>query len=227
MKKYIERILQDTQAVLFDLDGTLVDSMWMWKNIDIEYLGRFGIPYQEGLQQQIEGMSFSETALYFKEHFQIPDSIQQMKDDWNAMALHKYTHEVFLKPGAERFLKELKKRGIQTGIATSNSKELVTAVMDSLGIHDKIDTVVTGCEVSHGKPSPDIYLEAAKRLGAQQSRCVVFEDIVPGIMAGKAAGMYVFAVEDPYSSQFWEQKKAQADDYIRDYRDFFIDPAAE
>jgi 16S rRNA pseudouridine516 synthase len=206
MKKYIEQILQDTRAVLFDLDGTLVDSMWMWKNIDIEYLGRFGIPYQEGLQQQIEGMSFSETALYFKEHFQIPDSIQQMKDDWNAMALHKYTHEVFLKPGAE---------------------ELVTAVMDSLGIHDKIDTVVTGCEVSHGKPSPDIYLEAAKRLGAQQSRCLVFEDIIPGIMAGKAAGMYVFAVEDPYSSQFWEQKKAQADDYIRDYRDFFIDPAAE
>ncbi len=221
MRKYIEDILAETQAVLFDLDGTLVDSMWIWKSIDIEYLGRFGISYQEGLQQQIEGMSFSETALYFKEHFQIPDSIDQMKSDWNAMAYDKYSREVPFKPGAERFLEELKARGIKVGIATSNSIELVGAVLDALGAREMIDTVVTGCEVAHGKPSPDIYLEAASRLRAQTSRCLVFEDIIPGIQAAKAAGMYVFSVEDPYSEQFRKQKRAQADGYIRDYMDFF------
>lgn len=221
MRKYIEDILEETQAVLFDLDGTLVDSMWIWKSIDIEYLGRFGIAYQEGLQQEIEGMSFSETAMYFKEHFQIPDSIEQMKSDWNAMAVDKYSHEVPFKPGAERFLDELKKRGIKIGIATSNSAELVKAVLNALGVREQIDTVVTGCEVAHGKPSPDIYIEAAKRLGAEYAHCLVFEDIIPGIQAAKAAGMCVFSVEDPYSEQFREQKMAQADGYIQDYRDFF------
>lgn len=221
MRKYIEEMLENTQAVLFDLDGTLVDSMWIWKSIDIEYLGRFGIAYREGLQQDIEGMSFSETAAYFKERFQIPDSIEQMKKDWNAMAVDKYSHEVPLKPGAARFLDELKKRGIRVGIATSNSAELVAAVLNALDVREQIDTVVTGCEVAHGKPSPDIYLEAGKRLGAEYAHCLVFEDIVPGIQAAKAAGMYVFAVEDPYSEQFREQKMAQADGYIRDYRDFF------
>lgn len=221
MKKNIEDLLEDIQAVLFDLDGTLVDSMWIWKSIDIEYLGRFGIAYQEGLQQKIEGMSFSETAVYFKEHFRIPDSIEQMKRDWNAMAVDKYTHEVPLKPGAARFLDELKRRGIKMGIATSNSTELVMAVLNALDIRKQIDTVVTGCEVAHGKPSPDIYLEAAKRLGVECAHCLVFEDIVPGIQAARAAGMYVFSVEDPYSVQFREQKMAQANGYIQDYRDFF------
>lgn len=221
MREHIEKILENMQAVLFDLDGTLVDSMWMWKSIDIEYLGRFGIPYQEGLQQAIEGMSFSETAAYFKEHFQIPDSIDQMKDDWNTMAFEKYAHEVPLKPGAAQFLDELKRRGIKVGIATSNSIKLVMTVLEALGIGEQIDTVVTGCEVAHGKPSPDIYLEAADRLGAEYGRCLVFEDIVPGIQAARAAGMYVFCVEDSYSEQFREQKMEQANDYINDYRDFF------
>ena len=71
-------MLKNINAVLFDLDGSLVDSMWIWKDIDREYLGRFNIPLPEDLQSSIEGMSFSETAVYFKEHFPIPDSIEQM-----------------------------------------------------------------------------------------------------------------------------------------------------
>ena len=72
---------KDKKAVIFDLDGTLVDSMWMWYDIDVEYLARFGITIPEGLQAAIEGMSFSETAVYFKERFQIPDSLEKMKND--------------------------------------------------------------------------------------------------------------------------------------------------
>ena len=72
-------MLKDIEAVLFDLDGSLVDSMWIWRDIDIEYLGKFGIPLPEKLQADIEGMSFTETAAYFKERFQIPDSVEQMK----------------------------------------------------------------------------------------------------------------------------------------------------
>lgn len=114
-------MLDEIQAVIFDLDGTLVDSMWMWKDIDIEYLGQFGISVPETLQQEIEGMSFTETAVYFKETFQIPKSTEEIKEDWYEMAYEKYAHQVPLKEGAMGFLKFLRKRGIRTGIATSLS----------------------------------------------------------------------------------------------------------
>ena len=79
--------LREADAVLFDLDGTLVDSMWMWKEIDIEYLGRFGYTCPPDLQKIIEGMSFSETAEYFKSCFRIPDSIDEIKAAWIQMSI--------------------------------------------------------------------------------------------------------------------------------------------
>ena len=82
------------KAVIFDLDGSMVDSMWIWRSIDIEYLGRFGIALPDKLQADIEGMSFSETATYFKERFALPDSLEQIKEDWNRMAWDKYEREV-------------------------------------------------------------------------------------------------------------------------------------
>lgn len=80
-------ILDHIKAVIFDLDGTLVDSMWMWEDIDIEYLGRYGLSCPEDLQKAIEGMSFTETAVYFKERFGLPDSIEEIKEAWIAMSL--------------------------------------------------------------------------------------------------------------------------------------------
>ena len=91
-------ILDYIKAVIFDLDGTLVDSMWMWEDIDIEYLGRYGLSCPEDLQKAIEGMSFTETAVYFKERFGLPDSIEEIKEAWIAMSLEKYEKEVPLKP---------------------------------------------------------------------------------------------------------------------------------
>lgn len=210
-------MLKNTEAVIFDLDGTLVDSMWMWKAIDIEYLGRFHIPVPETLQNTIEGFSFSETAHYFKEHFAIPDPIEKIKADWNLMAKEKYENEVFLKPGALEFLKKCKASGICMGIATSNSRELVDAVIHALKLEDYFSCVMTACEVAKGKPAPDIYLAVADKLSVLPSKCLVFEDIVPGIMAGKNAGMRVCAVEDEYSVYQREEKKQTADYYIEDY----------
>ncbi|MBE5883405.1 MAG: HAD family phosphatase [Lachnospiraceae bacterium] len=213
-------MLQDKEAVIFDLDGSLVDSMWMWREIDIEYLGRFGIPLPENLQAQIEGMSFSETAVYFKENFQIPDSIEQMKKDWNEMAWDKYLNEVPLKPGIPEFLAVCRERGIKLGIATSNSRELVENIAAVHNLHDFFSCIMTGCDVAHGKPAPDIYLAVAQTLQVEPAKCLVFEDIIPGIMAGKNAGMEVCAVEDAYSIHDREAKQELADYYIEDYFDF-------
>lgn len=212
-------MLKDIDAVIFDLDGSLVDSMWIWQEIDIAYLGKFGISLPENLQEQIEGMSFSETAEFFKERFRIPDPIQQIKNDWNAMAWEKYSHEVPLKEGVYGFLTHCRERKIRLGIATSNSRELVENVAAVHGLKDYFSCIMTGCDVAKGKPAPDIYLAVAKELGVEPGRCLVFEDIIPGIQAGKAAGMKVCAVEDAYSIAIKEDKAAMADYYIETFRD--------
>ena len=211
-------LLLDKEAVIFDLDGSLVDSMWMWERIDIEYLGKFGIPMPKDLQRQIEGMSFSETAQYFKSYFHLPDSLEQIKEDWNRMAWDKYRHEVPLKPGAAAFLEQCRKDGVRLGIATSNSRELVETIAEVHGLREYFSCIMTACDVKKGKPAPDIYLAVAGALGVSPKNCLVFEDIVPGIMAGKNAGMEVCAVEDAYSYDQREEKQLLADYYIEDFR---------
>lgn len=219
--KIDDNMMQDIEAVIFDLDGSLVDSMWMWRAIDIEYLGKFGIPLPEDLQSNIEGMSFSETSAYFKEHFDIPDSIEQIKADWNRMAWDKYMNEVPLKPGIPKFLAGCRERGIKLGIATSNSRELVENIAEVHNLRDYFSCIMTGCDVAHGKPAPDIYLAVAKKLQVSPKYCLVFEDIIPGIMAGKNAGMKVCAVEDDYSVPDREKKKELADYYINNFHNIF------
>lgn len=212
-------MLTNKKAVIFDLDGTLVDSMWMWKAIDIEYLGRFGLDLPSTLQKDIEGMSFSETAVYFKETFQLQDSLDKIKADWNQMAYDKYTKEVPLKKGAKEFLDYCKENRIKMGIATSNSRELVESTIDALNIREYFDYIMTSCDVAKGKPAPDVYLETARRLGVEPCNCLVFEDIEMGILAGKNADMEVCAVEDEFSMDQIEKKKRLADYYIKDYFD--------
>lgn len=208
---------KNKKAVIFDLDGTLVDSMWMWYDIDVEYLGRFGIEVPDRLQADIEGMSFSETAVYFKERFNIPDPIDKIKDDWNKMAWDKYTNEVPMKQGAPDFIKACRERGILLGIATSNSRELVENIIAVHDLKGDFACIMTGCDVNKGKPAPDIYLAVANALNVAPADCLVFEDIIPGIQAGKSAGMEVCAIEDEYSVYQLDKKAALADYFIKDY----------
>ncbi len=207
-------MLKEIDAVIFDLDGTLVDSMWMWQSIDREYLGRFGIELPDDLQKNIEGMSFSETAIYFKERFAISDSLDQIKSDWNKMAWSKYLNEVPVKEGVLTFLEYLMDHQIPAGIATSNSRELVDLIIEKHGIKKYFKSIRTSCEVAKGKPSPDIYLLVAQDLNVEPTKCLVFEDILLGIMAGKNANMKVCAVHDEYSQDDLEEKKSQADYYV-------------
>ncbi|MCH5262317.1 MAG: HAD family phosphatase [Lachnospiraceae bacterium] len=211
------------EAVIFDLDGSMVDSMWMWRAIDIEYLGRFGIELPENLQACIEGMSFSETAVYFKERFRLPDDLDTIKADWNQMAWDKYTYEVPVKEGVTELLQYCMNHGIKVGIATSNSRELVENVVKARHLDQYFDCIMTGCDVAKGKPAPDIYLAVAKELNVSPGNCLVFEDIIPGIQAGKAAGMRVCAVYDKYSEHQDEEKHRLADYYTYHFKELLED----
>lgn len=212
-------MLNKKKAVIFDLDGTLVDSMWMWKDIDIEFLKDYGYECPDDLQKAIEGMSFSETAAYFKERFRLPLALEEIKAIWTEMSLNKYRHEVPLKHGVREFLQYLKDRGLKAGIATSNGREMVDAVIASLNIGPYFQVITTACEVAAGKPEPDIYLKVADSLQVKPEDCLVFEDVPAGILAGKRAGMKVCAVEDEFSREMRAEKRLLADYYINDYFD--------
>lgn len=212
-------MLEKVKAVIFDLDGTLVDSMGLWKDIDIEFLTARGITYEDTLQEKIEGMSFTETAAFFKEYYHLSESIEELKTIWNQMARQKYRYEIPLKPGVLDFLEELSIRKIKMGIATSNSAELIQAINEKYHFDEYMSCIVTACSVQKGKPAPDVYLEAARQLGVVPADCLVFEDIVKGIEAGKNAGMKVCGVEDSYSVYQREEKKRKSDYYIKSFGD--------
>lgn len=216
-------MLEGVKAVIFDLDGTLVDSMWMWSDIDREFLSARNLPFEDDLQEKIEGMSFTETARYFREYFHLKETVEELKEIWNKMAMEKYRNEVPLKEGVDRFLQYLKEHDIKMGIATSNSSELVEAVSSAHGLDRYISCVITACSVNRGKPAPDVYLEAARQLEVLPQDCLVFEDIVKGIEAGKNAGMKVCGVEDDYSVWQREKKRQTCDYYIRSYLEIFDD----
>lgn len=212
-------MFEKIKAVIFDLDGTLVDSMWMWKKIDVEFLAGYGLECPEDLQRNVEGMSFTETAQYFKDRFRLSETPDEIKDIWVRMSIDKYRYEVPLKKGVREYLNHIRERGLKTGIATSNGREMVDAVLHSLDISSYFDVVTTACEVAAGKPAPDIYLKVADTLGAASGSCLVFEDVPAGILAGKAAGMTVCAVDDDFSRHMEEEKRRLADYYIHDYFD--------
>ncbi len=213
--------LENIRAILFDLDGTLVDSMWMWKSIDDEFLGRYGYECPDDLQRAIEGMSFTETAAYFIRRFQLPLTMDEIKGIWTEMSIDKYRYEVPLKPGALRLLTYAKEHGIRCGIATSNGTDMVEAVMTSQGMKPYFQAVVTACEVKEGKPSPDIYLKVAELLGAEPKDCLVFEDVPAGALAGKRAGMTVCGVADASARHLRGEMMELTDYFIEDFRDLF------
>jgi 16S rRNA pseudouridine516 synthase len=215
-------MLTGIKGIIFDLDGTMVDSMWMWRKIDEEFMESHGLAMTDELEREIEGMSFKETAEYFIRSFPLTESVEDMMNIWVDMAIDKYRHEVPLKPGLMNFLTEMKRRGLPMGIATSNARPLIDAVMESHGLYDYIDIVIPANEVPHGKPAPDVFLETAKRLHLDPKTCLVFEDIPQGIRAGLAAGMRVCAVSDEYSRHQETEKRSLAHYYIDSYDEITI-----
>jgi len=210
-------MIKNIKACIFDLDGTLVDSMWMWPDIDREYLNRFGIEYDDNLKNEIDGISFHETAVYFKNKFGISDSVEKICKDWEEMAYDKYKYEVKEKPGCKKFLEHLRLKGIRMGIATSNKRSMVDVVLESLDMKVFFEVITTSDEVKRGKPAPDVYLTTANLLNVEPKNCLVFEDVVAGIMAGKSAGMKVCAIEDDFTKEVRQKKKELSDYYIVDY----------
>jgi len=207
----------DFEAAIFDLDGTLLDSMDVWRQIDIDFLGRRGFDVPADYIAAICSMSFRETAEYTVEYFNLDEPPEDLMEEWFQMAIDRYSTEVRLKPYAKEYLLFLKERGIKLGTATSLPRSLAEPALKNNGVYHLFDAFTTTEEAGRSKEYPDVYLLAARKLGVEPGNCIVFEDILPGIKAIRAAGMRPYGVYDKSSEHHQAEIKAMSEVYVRDF----------
>ena len=207
------------KGYIFDLDGTLLDSMGVWDQIDVDFLAKRGIELPPDYMNAISSMTFREAAAYTIKRFALPDSVDGLNREWNDMAAYAYGHTVRMKPRAKEYLMALKERGVKLAIATSTFPELCDPVMRNNGIDNLFSVICNTNETGYGKSRPDVFLLAAEKIGVTPGDCLVFEDILAAVKSAKSAGMGVCAVYDKTSEKDWEEIKKTADYAIVDFRD--------
>jgi len=206
------------KAVIFDLDGTLIDSMGVWEEVDKEYLQRRNIPVPEDIFAEIAGgNSFREICLHFKDKFALSETIEEIGAEWTEMVAEHYETEVKLKPDVQKLLVSLAEQGVKIALGTSNSKLLAEKVLRANKVRDKFSVIVAGTDGIKGKPFPDIFLQAAAELGVKPQDCLVIEDVLVGVEAAKNAGMDVWAIFDQHASKDFAKIAEMADFYAKDF----------
>lgn len=209
--------LKHVKGAIFDLDGTLFDSLDVWADIDRKFFARRGIPLPEDYMTAVNTMSFSEAAAYTIRRFGLNETPEELVAEWRAMSVEAYANDIGLKPHAKEFLLSLKARDVKLGIATVLHRDCYIPALLHNGIADWFDAITDTTEVARGKGFPDIYEKTAEKMGIMSAECAVFEDILPGIRGAKAGGFLTVAVYDKHSDSDSALIKALADIYLTDY----------
>lgn len=204
------------QGAIFDLDGTILDSMSIWDSIGEDYLRSLGKEPEGDLKETFKTFTLEQSARYYREHCGVDLSVPEIIDGINHMIESYYVYTVPLKPGAEVFLKMLKERGVKMCIATVTDRKLTEAALDRLKIGDFFSRIFTCAEVGHSKKHPHIYRKALKYLETEKRKTVVFEDTLHALETAKADGFPTCAVYDSHEDK-QEKLMSIADFYIRDY----------
>ena len=180
-------------AAIFDFDGTLALTADLWREVDEAFLAKRGLDYTPEFPRMLTTLGFAAGAEYCIRRFGLDEKPEDICREWNEMGSLLYRTEVELRPGAEAYLLALRARGVPLALATTNDVDVLRS-MEHVDVDALFDVVVCGAEVSRGKDFPDIYVEAARRLGADCADCLVFEDIVPGILSAKSVRMQACGV---------------------------------
>lgn len=205
------------KAAIFDLDGTLVDSMYVWRKVDEDFLTARNIPVTDEYTDKMRTMFFETAAAYTKETYSLDESVEEIMQVWLDMAHFEYANCVRTKPGAVAFIRFLREKGMHIGMATSNNPYLLRPCLENNGMHGLFDAVCYTSEVGMNKSNPDIYIYTAEKLGVKPSECIVFEDIPEGIISSSSVGMMTAAVYDPSNEQYVDILKEKSDIFVRSY----------
>jgi HAD superfamily hydrolase (TIGR01509 family) len=184
------------EAVVFDMDGVLVDSEHLWDEIREQLARDRGGRWHERAQRDMMGMSSPEWSVYMHDVIGLAESPAEINAEVVRQLLARYRESLPLLPGAVEAVERLSERWL-LGLASSSNREVIDAVLSAAGVADRFRATVSSEEVPRGKPAPDVYLEAARRLGVDPRRCAAVEDSRNGIRSAKAAGMRVVAIPNP------------------------------
>lgn len=208
---------KDIDCAIFDLDGTLIESISTWRYVDVHFMEKRGLEIPPDFYDKVSSMNFSEAADYVIAECGVTDTKEEVMSEWLSMLKHEYAEVIPMVPGAEEFIKALHDRGIKIALATASNPELYRPCLERHGVIDYFDVFVTTEEVKRKKGFPDVYFLAAERCGVKPERCAVFEDIYLGCIGAKAAGMHCVGVLEEHSKDDWDEMERICDKIIKDY----------
>ena len=184
-------------AVVFDMDGVIVDTEQVWDEVREQLVADWGGRYSADAQRAMMGMSSGEWSRYMHDDLGLPQPPGEINDEVVRRLLDRYREKLPLVPGAVQAVRALA-GAYPLAVASSSNRPLIDAVLDSAGISDCFAATVSSEEVARGKPAPDVYLEASRRLGVAPGRCAAVEDSANGMRAAHAAGMFLIAFPNPH-----------------------------
>ena len=197
---------------IFDMDGTLIDSMKYWKNLGREYLSRFGIVDNlDEVMEKIKPMTMTESAEYFRTEFNLSGTKESIAEEMNQMMEEHYRKDIPLKEGVKKYLQALDTRGVKMCVASATDEKLMRACLTRLGVIDYFEFILSCEEVGVGKNSPDVYLKAIEyfqkknEIVINPKEVAVYEDAAYAVRTALEAGFYVIAVRDDSNQEKWEK----------------------
>ena len=205
----------DKPFAIFDMDGTLVDSMGYWDEAAVEYLHSRGVKdVPELLLQQTATMTMAETLALFIERFGLDDTPAQAERELQRIMEGHYRRDIGLKPGVKELLDDLFGRGTQMCVVSATPERLMELCLTRLGVRERFRFILSCESVGAGKDRPDVYYAAARRLGAAPEDTAVFEDALSAVRTAKAAGFYVVGVHDAAEGDRWKTIREIADETV-------------
>lgn len=217
--------IHDIKGAIFDLDGTLIDSMPFWDNLGIEYLRQKGcnLPMDTNeILKTLKTMSLAQSARYFKECFSLTGSEEDIIKEIIGLIESQYRLHIPLKASVVPFLDKLCRNNVKMCIATATDYDLAKAALDRLNVSKYFEFILTCTEAGAGKDDPGFFLKALKLLKTDKKETIVFEDALHAIKSAKAAGFFVAAVYDKSSEDEQQEIKLAADVYLNSFKDWRV-----